>query len=304
MIQGMLGGMVTLGWAVVLFVLTVYVGSLVFRDSLGPDPHVKVQTQSDAGAIVAKYFQTVPRSMMTVFRCSFGDCTTDKGTPLFEHVTEAHGWIWSVVFSMFLFMVVVGLFNVTSAIFVQAILASGAMLDARKRQSRLQDETRWATNFVALLRALLAHSDTDSLLELERVMDGDCTESMLEEILAVEIPRHVFQSVMRRDDDARHALTKLDIDTTDIKHLAEILDPDNNGSVGVLELVDGLMRLRGDPRRSDIIAVDLMVRSLQARVDEVWRHLQDTEASWPAAAKMERAWHNSVAAKADTRQTS
>jgi len=35
MIQGMLGGMGTLGWAIVLFILFVYVASLIFRESLG-----------------------------------------------------------------------------------------------------------------------------------------------------------------------------------------------------------------------------------------------------------------------------
>merc|ERR1712129_690886 len=111
-------------------------------------------------------------------------------------------------------------------------------------------------------------TESGSLLDLDRVLDGIFTDSQLNQILAVEIPRDTFQSVLQRNKDAQRALRKLEVETVDYRNLADVLDPDNNGTVGVLELVDGLMRLRGDPRRSDIVGVDLMVRSLQERVDD------------------------------------
>merc|ERR1719362_1793804 len=125
MIQGMLGGMATLGWAIVLFILFVYVLSLIFRESLGTDEDVS----EDAAAW---YFQSVPRSMFTIFRCSFGDCSTKGGTPIFEHVSESHGSFWSFTYSLFMFIVVIGLFNVISAIFVENTMAFAIRISAKK----------------------------------------------------------------------------------------------------------------------------------------------------------------------------
>merc|ERR1712061_292392 len=74
---------------------------------------------------------------------------------------------------------------------------------------------------------------------------------------------------MVKDPKVIKALDELDIDRADHKHLSDILDPDKSGDITVLELVTGLKRLRGEPKRSDIISIHLMIRSLHERVDEV-----------------------------------
>merc|ERR1712232_1190652 len=71
------------------------------------------------------------------------------------------------------------------------------------------------------------------------------------------------------DHVAVQALNALDIDAQDHKYLSDILDPDKSGSITVLEFVRGLKRLRGEPRRSDIVTVDLMMRSLHEKIDVV-----------------------------------
>merc|ERR1712241_1112084 len=104
-------------------------------------------------------------------RCSFGDCTTDGGTPIFEHVTLFRGGVWSFVYSGFNFIVVIGLFNVISAIFVESTMAAAAKLQVSKLKKRLNDESRWAVNFVILLRALLvgAHGQNAAI---DRLTEG------------------------------------------------------------------------------------------------------------------------------------
>merc|ERR1712061_118271 len=69
--------------------------------------------------------------------------------------------------------------------------------------------------------------------------------------------------------EAIQALNDLDIESHDHKYLADILDPDNNGSIRIVEFIDGLKRLRGEPRRSDIVAVDLMIRSLHQKITDI-----------------------------------
>jgi len=272
MIQGMLGGLATLGWSVVLFVIFIYVVSLIFRQLLGPNVE-KPPVTDEKELQVQEYFFDVPRSMFTMFRCSFGDCTTDGGTPLFEHVTELYGGHWSLVYCCFSFVVVIGLFNVISAIFVESTMQAAQKLQAKKRQTRLDDETRWAMNVITLLHALLLGGTTMCESEIDAMMEGRCSHQMVAEILQAEFSRTDFEKVLFEDDSAMSALVELDIAKHDHKYLSDILDPDNSGAIGVLELVDGLKRLRGEPRRSDTIAIDLMVRSLQEKVDDIWRGL-------------------------------
>jgi len=278
MIQGMMGGMSTLMWSVVLFLLFIYVVSLVFREGLGPDP--KLGLSDDDEKNVQRYFNGVPRSMYTIFRCSFGDCSTEAGTPIFEHVSEKQGALWSMIFSAFLFIVAIGLFNVISAIFVQSTLDSAAEIAASKRRVKLDNEEHWATNILAFLKPLLLHCTWENLTEhdIHNLDNGEATLELIDAILATEIPRSVIDDVVREDKLAQKALNNLDIEQTDHRYLSDILDPDNGGTVTARELVDGLKRLRGDPRRSDIITVDLMVRAMQEKVDEIWiflHHQQD-----------------------------
>lgn len=270
MIQGMVGAVSTLAWAVILFVLVIYVVSLVFRESLGPEMGLGQTSNDDE---IGLYFQSVPRSMFTVFRCSFGDCTTSGGTPIFEHVTRIHGGFWSLVYSGFLFLVVIGVFNVISAIFVQATLAAAEEIALKKRRMRLEDEVRWATHLWALLEVLMKHARCDDEAKIG-LTPGSFLEQ-INEMSAMEFDRALFDKVLLEEKSAVLALDGLDIDPQDHRYLSDILDPDNSGTICVLELVDGLKRLRGEPRRSDIIAVDLMVRSLQEKIEEIGKCMKD-----------------------------
>jgi len=270
MIQGMLGGMVTLGWSIVLFVIFLYVVALLTRDNLGPNRSHEHNGQ------IEKYFQTVPRAMFTMFRCSFGDCSTDAGTPLFEHVTEVHGAFWSLLYSCFVFVMVIGLFNVISAIFIENTLASATEVAAKKRRDKIADPDRWANSVCELLQALLRNrTDVPEMPDLLKLDYGSCTKNLLKDIQQVEFPGEDIKWAVCHDELAQQALHRLDIDPTDHSFLADILDPQNDGSISVMELIDGLKRLRGEPRRSDIISIDLMVRALQERIDDIWKCICD-----------------------------
>merc|ERR1719330_211531 len=127
----MLGGVQTLVWSMVLFLLMVYVLALIFRELLGRKAdHVEV----------FQLFNSVPRSMFTTFRCSFGDCSTVGGAPLFEQVQLDYGGAHSLFYSLFVFTVTIGIFNVISAIFVESTMAAAMALEQGKRSARLQDK--------------------------------------------------------------------------------------------------------------------------------------------------------------------
>merc|ERR1712032_850240 len=61
-------------------------------------------------------------------------------------------------------------------------------------------------------------------------------------------------------------LKELDIPEEDVANLFDTLDVDGSGTVDLAELVFGLKQLRGDLRRSDIIAVSLAVQRVMSLV--------------------------------------
>jgi len=129
--------------------------------------------------------------------------------------------------------VVIGLFNVISAIFVQSTLDSAAEIAASKRRVKLDNEEHWAVNVVALLKPLLLRCTSDVLSEhdIDHLDDGKATLELIDAILATEIPREVIEEVVREDKEVRKILSSLDIEQCDHRYLSDILDPDNGGTV-------------------------------------------------------------------------
>lgn len=264
MFQGLIGGAHTLGWSFVLFMLFIYVVALIFRTVLGPEGH-DFSDEAD----VRWYFRNVPRSMVTVFRCSFGDCSDRSGTPIFEKCMERSSQpkLVGLLFGLFIFMVMIGLFNVISAIFVESTLQAAADIHQKKETERLLDKSHFAKQFLVLLRCLLALHWGEFDDDLEAIEEGRCTKETMDRILQIEYTRHEFEELVELNPMAQRALDELDIGRQDWRYLSDILDPDNSGTIAIFELLDGLQRLRGSPRRSDVIAVDLMLRAVQQKID-------------------------------------
>jgi len=250
MIQGLMGGLTTLAWSMVLFLLMVYILALLFRELLGRKEKENV----------FEFFDSVPRSMFTTFRCSFGDCSTAGGVPIFEYVHKEYGWPVTLFYCLFVFIVTIGLFNVISAIFVESTMVAAMALENSRKKARLQDEKLWNTRITTLVKRIMAVSHDHDVPE--RMSDA------VAEIHSISVDRDVIDRVVH-DAAAIQALNDLDIDPEDHAHLSDILDPDNGGTIEICELIEGLRRLRGDPRRSDIVCCDLMIRALQKAVSDI-----------------------------------
>eukprot|EP00929_Paragymnodinium_shiwhaense_P099464 TRINITY_DN6111_c0_g2_i2.p1 TRINITY_DN6111_c0_g2~~TRINITY_DN6111_c0_g2_i2.p1 ORF type:complete len:670 (-),score=87.69 TRINITY_DN6111_c0_g2_i2:298-2175(-) len=256
MMHGMIGGLPTLGWALLLFIFSVYIVALLCREFLGRQEEDYTYT----------YFSNVPRAMVTTFRCSFGDCTDLAGTPIFEHVDAQYGMGFSIFYCLFAFTMSIGMFNVISAIFVQSTLAAATGMKAKQKKARLKDDALWATRVNTIVRKIastvLDLDETDRLSDhIDMIYDLDVRCDTMDEIGV--------------DPVVRAALEELDVDAEDHECLSEILDVDQNGSVVVIELLQAIRRLRGTPRRSDIVTVDLICRSMQGTLNEIKQSLTD-----------------------------
>lgn len=59
-------------------------------------------------------------------------------------------------------------------------------------------------------------------------------------------------------------LEDLDVSDEDQVDLFDTLDVDGGGTIDLDEMIVGISKLRGDARRSDIVGVSLVVRSIQS----------------------------------------
>eukprot|EP00928_Gymnodinium_smaydae_P047011 TRINITY_DN31353_c0_g1_i1.p1 TRINITY_DN31353_c0_g1~~TRINITY_DN31353_c0_g1_i1.p1 ORF type:complete len:631 (-),score=108.70 TRINITY_DN31353_c0_g1_i1:78-1970(-) len=266
MMQGMIGGLSTLVWAMVLFFITVYVTALLFREFFGREDTEHVYD----------LFHSVPRSMFTTFRCSFGDCSDPYGVPIFEYVVKHYGGFHGVFYCIFVFTVSIGLFNVISAIFVESTMAAASALQSAKKKARLRDEKLWCSRVSKVVERLLDIASGHSVT-------GPLSQNV-EDIYELDVPAVVIDEMIK-DPEVIEALVALDIDPQDRDYLSDILDPDNGGTINVIELVEGLRRLRGEPRRSDIVTVNLILRHMQLSLNTIIEAVQKPAAAQPAGGR-------------------
>jgi len=96
--------------------------------------------------------------------------------------------------------------------------------------------------------------------------------------LARHIQKNTFLIVLQQKSTQR-LLDELDV-PPERARLFDVFDADGNGTLSYRELLEGLLRIRGEPQRSDILAGNLgvralleMARQLQVRVDELFLNL-------------------------------
>merc|ERR1712151_1104015 len=98
----------------------------------------------------------------------------------------------------------------------------------------------------------------------------------MEKVSDLEIDRGVFLSVLK-NKRCREILADLDIADEDQLGLFESLDIDGSETLSLPEIIQGIKKLRGDPRRSDVIHVSLLVRDIQDMLRNIGRLLQVQE---------------------------
>merc|ERR1711972_1022584 len=69
---------------------------------------------------------------------------------------------------------------------------------------------------------------------------------------------------LRTYSEFQDVLRDLDVSDEDQLDLFDTLDVDGGGTIDLHELILGIRKLRGDARRSDIVGVGLIVRSIQS----------------------------------------
>merc|ERR1719203_1931641 len=138
-------------------------------------------------------------------------------------------------------------------------MAAATSLETEKKKRRMSDEKLWSTRMATLIERLIFVAGVDCE---GRFMDS------IEKLRDIAVEKRVIHQMVL-DPIAISALEDLDIDREEHSSLADLMDPDNGGTIPVIDFVEAIRRLRGQPRRSDIVGIDLMVRSVQATVGDI-----------------------------------
>jgi len=279
MVLGLFSGLRALCWAIVLLMFIIYTIGVLMR------------LVSDV-----EEFGSMPRSMFTLFRCFGPDgCAAYDGTPLPERLRLELGMPFFVLYILTTMTVGVGLFNLIMAVFLDNVLKSQGQ---RKMREIGDSSAAVCTDLQLHIRRFLCEpaSETERGLfdrlsesaqqKLAHVTEegyyrdqatkkkiAEATYQILQED-EVSISKDMF-TVWLQDPEFVTMLEEADVDMSDKFRMFDILDVDMGGELSADELVTGLMQLRGDVSKADIVAIQLQVRHLTYVMEEIQETLKD-----------------------------
>jgi len=260
LIYGVVAGIRVLSWAILLLGVVIYIVSLVIRQTIGGDEDSKYSDQ----------FESVPWTMFTVFRCVTDGCSAPDGTPLMVYLYDRHGTGFMLIYCVLFLFVSIGIFNLIMATFIDSVMAVSAK---RKEVERANNFEKAKVKLTALVVNLwmcdqetLPKSTKNLSRQSDRVLEDK--NYYLQALGDVRISRDLLHMWMCHPDMI-NLLDELEISVANHTSLFEALDCDLNGEVDGLELVHGLMALRGPTEKIDVITVLVAVKYMMAMMIKI-----------------------------------
>eukprot|EP00927_Polykrikos_kofoidii_P050904 TRINITY_DN44749_c0_g1_i1.p1 TRINITY_DN44749_c0_g1~~TRINITY_DN44749_c0_g1_i1.p1 ORF type:complete len:601 (-),score=89.24 TRINITY_DN44749_c0_g1_i1:48-1850(-) len=242
MVNCMAGGMRTLATSLILVLVPLYVVSYILRETAGRFLHDRTFEKS---------FSNIGLSCFTMFRCVVaGDCSDEHGRPLFAMLSAGHGWGYACIYIVLILLMNIAVFNVIVALYVDNTLQYAK----NEKTSWMRDKLRNESYFASRAKELL-----DIIFSIE----GRCIATVsVADLWATTVSEDTFVKICE-NARFREILRELDVAEEDQVDLFETLDVDGGGSLSMEELLVGVSKLRGEPRRADLIHILLVLRSLQ-----------------------------------------
>lgn len=264
MLHGLLGGVRTLCWAMVLLFATIFVIALFMSNTIGRSIVVEEYFDEEADT----FFGSVPRCMFTAFRCFSGDCDSGRGVSLASELSALLGVQFDVPYAFAVMFVNFGMFNLIIAVYIEATM------EATKQACRSSKSMKSHNLMVAMIVKDLAKR----IVYLERLYRSEthiCTtpdSHLLEDFdKVVEVPKALFL-MMLKDNVVEACLDKLGVPANRF-NLFDVFDADGSGGLIMTELLQGLLATRGEPRKSDTVACLLSIRAMQSQVTEAFEKI-------------------------------
>merc|ERR1712039_366927 len=143
--------------------------------------------------------------------------------------------------------------------------AAAKFNDMRHKQDRLLDQKMFADQVLNLVRIIWEFHD-----ESQQEAFGP---EAVKRLRHLQITPESFKNLCA-STDFREILRTLDIPDGEQLDLFDTLDIDGGGTLDLEELIQGVYKLRGDARRSDIVGVSLQMRHMQEEISSMKSSMQ------------------------------
>ncbi|CAJ1363517.1 unnamed protein product [Effrenium voratum] len=326
-ISGFVISVRSLFWVMICLALVVYVMSLAFRatvqtvstdalskcgygDSFDLDPGELPRECKLHYMYGEEYCGSVFGCMFSIFRCMIGDCTTKGGRSLTMIFSDGFGLRFDIFYAFSMVCVIFGLFNIITAIFVEATLNGLKENEAHRRYAKAYESTYMTEQLAKLvmcvstqvqkmrsrtsvLPALLGGTvnqlgntvgQLGNLVSTEPSNKKDSKKDSPRLQKEIYLNEEEFNSMIR-NPDVRVILNDLHVSVEPRPGIFEAFNTEEDGTVSVSELVSGLMRLRGDLHKVDLVIAQMTLEQLGRQVQEVKRSMQRAKDTAKASTK-------------------
>ncbi|CAL1133738.1 unnamed protein product [Cladocopium goreaui] len=263
MVKGLVAGLRTLSLAFTLLFVVLYVISGFATMSIGT-------SKQTAALGLEPYFRTLPDSMFTAFRCFTGECVNDSGQPLHSLLAAEFGVPFVAGYVASYMLVSMGIFNVILAVYVDITMKAAKENEALTAEQHSRESIRIARvtrellkKFAAAFRMFQDFDDSTHPCLFQRLDTSMFTDDQIQENIA--ITKELFLLVIQ-DRGVQALMDDLEL-PRDRANLFEIIDADGSGTLQVVELVQGLLKIRGEVSKSDTVASYLATKSLQETIN-------------------------------------
>jgi len=270
MLSGFFIGIPSLMWVMVLLAAVIYILALMLKSAVGrPYYEESLMGRCGSGDIglwddpectacvlySEEYLYSVKSSMMVVFRCVVGDCTSKAGQSLSAHLSGCYSWKFDVVYFLGMVTIIFGLFNIITAIFVQATMEGLQFNHVQNKYAQLYESHYMRRKLEALVDRIryIYDTETDTNTQVvspakldEKTATGRATEDC-------HLTESVFYKVLQ-DAVVNSLFEDLDVKIDHRLNTFQFFDISNDGRVSLVELIQTLMKMRGEPQKSDLVA--------------------------------------------------
>lgn len=257
MVMGVFAGFKVLFWAIILLLVIIYGLGVICTSAIG-----------------YKYpeFSSVAAAMFTMYRCVTDGCSAYDGTPMAERLREDYGVAFLFLYILITMLIAVGVFNLIMAIFIDNVVRSQTI---RKQKEISETHLYFEVKIKKVLARLFNGADYELPMK-PHFMDMRAYASLLDDYLDLDqgISRAEFTEFLL-DPSFIEILDTASIDTSVEIQLFDIMDADMSENLSVDELITGLLTLRGDVTKGDIIGISMKVRHLTILVHEVLQMSRD-----------------------------
>lgn len=276
MLVGFVVGIPSLLWVLFIWVWILALFGMVARVCFGPpigsDPtywmkhcgkrgdNVETITDPDCPLHLLygeEFFGTVMTSMFTCFRWMLADYSTRGGVSLSVTFSQEYGSIFNVGYVAWMIVVIFGIFNIVTAIFVDTTTAGLKHNDVKRKHEQQYELDFLKLKLTQFIDCILSVSDTLGLDLKTRAFDKQVlvTESQF--------------SVLMDDHSIRSILLDLEFEVANLPAVFSTFDVEGRGSISLEDLVEGIMRLRGESQKLDVIECLVATRMLHDKVDKM-----------------------------------